>query len=321
MSAFRLLYRDVDRMPYLLALQQAAAARGLELELERHRQVGNEDWGERLKRADIDGIAENYWALVRYRAAGVPFVTVASASHVWRETLLVRPDMKTLDELRGKRLAARAAGPQIWFPAVFLQRAGLTDDVEVVQVPETETGRWGHWKRVASGDCDACFMSRLYIDEALAAGLHELPYPEFAFEGGHICPTVTENTIERDPEAVQMLVSAMFDAGEAAGSPANLMPFTERALAELRAFSPLDTPAQVERFNERLAAEVAPQPIPALEGIRNALDLVRLRFPNLAGFDPLMMWDLSFARKAQRERGLSDASAAAHVAGPMTYRP
>jgi hypothetical protein len=275
--------------------------------LVRHRQVGTEDWGERLRRGEVDAIAENYWALVRYRAAGDPFVTVASASHCWNEALLARRGIASLHDLHGKRLAARGTGPQIWFPQVFLARTGLSDTVEVVHVDEKATGRFGHWKRVASGDCDACFMTRLYLDDALAAGLHEIPYPAFAFEGGHVIPTLLQGLIERDRASVQSLVSAMFDAcASLCADAGRMLPFTEAALDGLREYSALATASEIARLSGRLAAELAPVPVPTLEGIANALDVVCARFPNLTGFNPVIMWDMSFARTALQEtRNLS----------------
>src|SRR6202030_1679351 len=96
----------------LLALQSAARAYDLDIALVRHKQIGKEDWGEALKRGEVDAIAENYWALVRYRAAGDPFITVGSAAHWWREKLLARPGIATVADLRGKRLAVRSTGPQ-----------------------------------------------------------------------------------------------------------------------------------------------------------------------------------------------------------------
>jgi ABC-type nitrate/sulfonate/bicarbonate transport system substrate-binding protein len=219
----------------------------------------------------------------------------------------VRPGITSLADLRGKRFATRAAGPQIWFPQVYFRQAGLLDEIEIVQVPEAETGRWGHWKRVADGDCAGCFMSRLYIDDALAAGLRELPYAPWPFEGGHVCPTVTEDVVARRGEDVQTLVTAMFEAcRDTSNQPPNLLPYTQAAVDDLRSYSPLATGAEIARLNERLAAEIAPSPVPRIAGVVNALEIVTTRFPELAGHDPLIMWDLSFARAAMRK--VSDAT-------------
>ena len=297
MPSLRLLYRDADRAPYLIALRTAARARGLELELVRHQQVGKEDWGEALKRGDVDAIAENYWALVRYRAAGDPFVTVASAAHWLREVLVARPGIDSIADLAGKRLAVRSTGPQQWFPGVFLAQAGLS--ATLVTIPEAETGRMGLWKAVASGDCDACFVSKLYADPPLAAGLHEIPFAPFAFEGGHIIPTTTEKFIAEHPEAVQALVDAMFDTCERIVKQEEYMGECVRlGIDELRENLALSSEPEIAQAIRRLREEVGPVPIPTLRGIQNALEVIVARFPDLAGFNPLLMWDLSFARKA-----------------------
>jgi hypothetical protein len=299
----RLLYRDVDRIPYLLALQSAARSYDLDLELVRHKQIGKEDWGEALKRGEVDAIAENYWALVRYRAAGDPFVTVGSAAHWWREKLLARPGVETVQDLKGKRLAVRSTGPQTWFPAVFLEQAGLAGDVTLVTIPEAETGRFGLWKAVASGSCDACFISTLYVDPAFEAGLREIGYAPFAFEGGHVVPTTTEDFAAEHPEAVGGLVEAMFDACERLVTRDDYMLQCVRLGRDhLEENVPVSSEPEIFRAAERLREEIGPVPVPTMRGIQNALDIVVARLPELAGFNPLLMWDLSFARKALAKR-------------------
>lgn len=299
MHSLRLLYRDADRIPYLLALQQAANVRGLDLQLVRHRQIGKEDWGEALKRGEVDAIAENYWALVRYRAAGEPFITVATAAHWLREKLLARSGITAIGDLKGKRLAVRSTGPQAWFPEVFFAQAGLAGEVEFVTIPESETGRFGLWKAVASGDCDACFVSTLYVDPPLAAGLHEIPFEPFAFEGGHIVPTTTEAFAAAHPNAVQALVDAMFDTCERfVTSDAYMLECVRLGIDELRENLTLSSESEIVRTSNRLREEIGRLPIPTLRGIQNAFEIIVARFPDLDGFNPLLMWDLSFARKA-----------------------
>src|ERR1700733_9232224 len=151
-----LLYRDVDRLAYLCPLKRVAAEKGLEIELVRHRQAGSEDWAERLLRGEIDAIAENYWGLQRFRPGGAPFVTVASSAHEWVEWLMVRGSIASIEDLRGKRFAVRDHGPQRSMPAVVFGHWGLLADIEQVVILDKEVGRWGVWKAVADGRCDAC---------------------------------------------------------------------------------------------------------------------------------------------------------------------
>ncbi len=135
--------------------------------------------------------------------------------------------------------------------------------------------------------------------------MRELPYPEWPFGGGHVCPTITEDVAARRDEDVQILVSAMFDAcRDLSNAPNGLLPYTEKCLDDLRKYSPLASDAEIVRLNERLAGEIAPFPVPTAEGIVNALAVVTTRFPELLEYDPLIVWDLSFARQLMRERGL-----------------
>lgn len=307
MNSISLLYRDVDRLPYLHALRRCALAAGLDVRLVRHVQAGSEDWSEVLRRGEVDAIAENYWALQRFRAAGEPFVTLASAAHRWMELLLVRPGIRSLEDLRGKKVAVRLTGPQASFPKVLFARLDLLDDIELVIYSEKETGRWGHWKPVVAGDCSACFMLPSYADAALAAGLTAIASPEFAFDGAHIIPTTTEAYVAANRETVRGLVGAMFEASERIASEADWLLEIVRAdcLDALREHFPLAGDAEIALFTERQRAEIAPVPIPTLEGLRNAFDVARAQYETLEGFNPLLMWDLSFARHtfAARARG------------------
>jgi hypothetical protein len=300
MLSISLVYRDVDRLPYLYALQSCARADGLEIELERHVQSGPEDWGERLKRGEVDSLAENYWGLQRFRAAGVPFVTVAAGAQTLLEYLMVRPDVKTLDDLRGKKIIIRNHGPQFSSPAVILAQLGLLNDVELVQ--ETETERWGHWKEVLDGSGDACFMTPLYAEPAFAAGLQALDYPTFPFVGGLIVPTLTESYVAANPETVSKLVRAMFAAcRRISADPAWLLDIIRtQCLEALREHFTFGGDDDVARFAHTYLGEVASDAYPTLPGLQNALEVARLQYEGLEGFNPLTMWDLSFANRVLR---------------------
>lgn len=299
----RLLYRDVDRLPYLHALKQAAQKRDLDLELVRHEQAGSEDWSARLNRGEVEAIAENYWALQRFRATGFPYATIGSAAHDWVEVLLVKPGIDSIAGLRGKRLAVRETGPQALFPTVVLERLGLLDAVEQVVLSEKSTGRWGHYKAVTEGDCDAAFMLPSYAAPALAAGLIAIPYPAFAFDGAHIIPTTTDDFVKREPALIAALVGAMFDAcASIRATPERMIELVKTCLDDLREHFTLDTDDQIRRFSAQQSAEIAANPLPTADGIRNAYDVAHVRYKELDGYNPLEMWDLSFARAAMRDR-------------------
>jgi hypothetical protein len=314
MDSLRLLYRDVDRTPYLFTLRSCAERLGLKLELIRFDMLSvatsgptGQDWGELLLSGEVDVVGENYWGLQSYRAAGRPVLCVASNTSVWTEKLVVAPGIESLDDLRGKRFALRSPGPQALLPKVWLADMGLASSVEVATYPDQEVGRWGHWKKVADGECQACFVTNVYADRALAAGLKELSYPTYPFEGGNVTLTITETMAERRPAAVQALVDAAFDATATFKSdPCTVLAIMRAECVELLAenFGELDDP-RLEWLYEVLRDELADSPLPTPEGISNARRIRLGSAPELEHYNPMIMWDLAFARRAiaKREAG------------------
>jgi hypothetical protein len=59
----------------------------------------------------------------------------------------------------------------------------------------------------------------------------------------------------------------------------------------------------MERIYGILRDELSEQPIPTLDGIANTRRMAVVRMPELKDFNPLVMWDLSFARAALARRG------------------
>ena len=291
------LYHDVDRLPYLLLIRDHALEHGLNVRFEEHRRNGKEDWAEVLRREQTDFIAESYWRLLRYGAAGAPFVAVASAVHEWTELLLARPGIASAADLRGKRVAVRGTGPQVVFPRVLFRELGW--DVESITYSEKETGRWGHWKHVIDGDCDACFMLPLYADAALAAGLHPVAYPAFPFDGAHVTVTTTDRILADKRPAFALLVRAMFETAEdVRRRPTALDSSVAEAREALSEHFDVSSGARISRLSALLREEVWEAPVPTPLGIENARLLARENYPELDGYNPLLMWDLSLAREA-----------------------
>ncbi len=317
MTVLNVLYRDVDRMPYLSTLRHCARRYDLELNLVRS-SPAYPGWADRLERGDVDVIAENYWGLQTFRARGAPFVTVASVVNRMTEMLVADNSVQTPADLRGKRLAVRGGGPQLFLPALWLADHGLLQDVELVVIPDQEVGRWGHWQRVADGSCQACFMAYLYADAPLAAGLHEVPIEPYYFEGMNVTLTTTERLIADRRADIQGLVNAAFDATHLfktdAATVLQLMRTECRDL--LAEHFDLSDDQRLTRLYEILRDELAAVPVPTPDGVRNALRIVRGEPPGRPQrgeqhyeddvvpptFNPLLMWDLSFAREALRAR-------------------
>lgn len=301
MERLKVLYRDADRTPYLFTVRRSARRLGLDLDFITA-SARDPEWSERLEREEVDIITDNYWRLQLDRARGAPFVAIATASNVFPERLFVHPSVESLGDLRGRRFAVRGVGPQRLFPRMWLKDHGLAGDVEQVVCSEDETGRWGHWKKVATGECHGCFVTDLYADAPTSAGLKEFPYERYAFADGYITLTTTEGIIDRKRDQLQVLVHAAFEASRLfkSDAPAVLEIMREESLELLKDHFDIPDDKSLEGIYLKLVEGFSDVPVPTAEGILNALRLQLDGPPDLQDFNPLVMWDFSFARTALR---------------------
>jgi hypothetical protein len=297
MSTIRILYRDYDRAPYLYTLQATAKQLGLDVVLTKAELGGR--FPEFLLEGATDFLAENYWQLQALRAKGQPLVGIATAVSNLNEKLFVHPSVRTLNDLRGKKLAIRGMGPSQLIPGLWLKDHGLGDEVQAVTVSEDEVGRWGQWKKVVTGECHGTFVTNFYQDEPRAAGLKELNTEPYGFIG-NVTLTTIESLAASRRDDVQKLVEAAFDASRLfKHDPAAAL---DICMGEPVKLLKLDGRAAMERIYRILSDELSEQPIPTAEGIANTRRMALPRMPELADFNPLVMWDLSFARAALTKR-------------------
>jgi ABC-type nitrate/sulfonate/bicarbonate transport system substrate-binding protein len=297
MSTIRVLYRDHDRAPYLYTLQTCAKRLGVDVELTKAELGGR--FPEFLLDGATDFLAENYWQLQALRAKGQPLVSVATAVSTLNEKLFVHPSIRTINDLRGKKLAIRGLGPSQLIPGLWLKDHGLADNVEGVTVSEDEVGRWGQWKKVVTGECHGTFVTNFYQDEPRKAGLKELDPEPYGFIG-NVTLTTLESFAAARRDDVQKLVEAAFEASRLfKHDPAAAL---DICMNEPAMLLKVESRAAMERIYGILREELSEQPIPTPEGIANTRRMALPRMPELKDFNPLLMWDLSFAREAARER-------------------
>jgi hypothetical protein len=296
MSTIRILYRDYDRAPYLYTLQACAKRLDLDVVLTKAELGGR--FPEYLLEGATDFLAENYWQLQALRAKGQPLVSVATAVSILNEKLFVHPSINKLADLKGKKLAIRGLGPSQLIPGLWLKDHGLAEDVAQVTVSEDDVGRWGQWKKVATGECHGTFVTNFYQDEPRAAGLKQMDPEPYGFIG-NVTLTTLESFATSQREDVQKLVDAAFAASHVfKHEPAAAM---DIFMGEPVKLLKLDGRSAMERIYGILRDELSEQPIPTPEGIANTRRMALTRMPELGDFNPLLMWDLSFARAAAKK--------------------
>jgi hypothetical protein len=222
---------------------------------------------------------------------------VATESH-----LVARPEIKEIAQLAGGTVAIRGSGrPQS--SIIALREMGLGGKVDTVIVRDSEVGRWGQWKKVVSGECVATFMSALYLPEALAAGLHELPNPgievigQFAqgcttsFAAGH--DDLMSRYVKGVIHALCLVKLKPAEALEVASEePMRLMKITDRGELE-RAFNAIVKPLQLK-------------PYPTPRAIANSYEIALAEYPGGEGLNPLAMWDTHWVKQADDSGFIDD---------------
>jgi hypothetical protein len=152
-------------------------------------------------------------------------------------------------------------------------------------------------------------MTPLYAPAAVAAGLVELPYQPYSFDGGHVTLTTTEHLAAAKQPLMQTMIDSAFDASELFAARAAVVSETIRneCADSLREHFPaVPEEAELARIEDVIRAELASVPVPTADGIATAHRMRLRQSPELASFNPLAMWDLSFARRAQQDRKPQD---------------
>lgn len=291
MERLRLLYRDYDRTPYLYTLRDRARARGVDLVLTKAELGGR--FPEFLFEGATDLLGENYWGLQGLRAKGEPIVSLATAVSTLNETLFVAPDIASIDALSGRPFAIRGEGPSQLIAKLWLQ--DKVRDAEPIVYSEKEVGRWGQWRKVVDGTCAGTFVTNFHAYKAAEAGLKALAIPPYGFIG-NVTLSTTEAIARDRAGALGELVAAAFDAHEMFRT--DFAGVLDICRGEPKELMEIDSEDELERVVGIIASELSPNPVPTPEGVANTWRMRLAKDPDLARFNPMIMWDLGFARRA-----------------------
>jgi ABC-type nitrate/sulfonate/bicarbonate transport system substrate-binding protein len=297
MPELRLKYRDIDRAPYLFLMAHMAEKNyGLKLLIDKAEQGG--PFPEYLKDGATDVLCENYWQLQNQRARGERWISVATAVCTLNEKLFVRPDVKSIDDLRGKKIAIRKTGPSQLIPQLWAQDNNL--NLEAAIYDEKETGRWGSWKKVLDGTCACGFITNFYQDDPRGAGLKELDIEPYGFIG-NVTLTTTEEIAAKRRADIQALVDAAFDASKLfREAPEAALEIFKKTGLKLRDYEG----DELKKIFGILAGELSEYPVPTAVSIHNTRRMTLFNSQELATYNTLLMWDFGFARDAMNRRGI-----------------
>lgn len=300
MQSVKLAYRDVDRLPVIFAIREMAK-RHYDLDVNVIRIHPEPEFEDSLFNGAADVLIEHLEFLYERAKHGHKISFFCAPSKGGGLHLVVPPQVRSTEEFRGKKMAIRTSG-QPYAIKLWLRGLGLDKDVEVVMVSDNEIGRWGQWKKVASGECIATFMSPLYLPAALQAGLKILPTSEIPIVG-QFAQACRADFPVKNPDLMWRYVKSVLHA------LAWLIQRPEEAFAalgpELKAGMKLADGAECKRRFDSVVSGIKIRPYPTPEAVANTYECAALEY-DCQDLNPMSLWDLHWVKQLDDE-GFIDA--------------
>ena len=300
MRTIRLAYRDHDRTPVIFCIK-AMAVRHYGVNVEVLHIEPQREFEAALFDHACDVIIEHIEYLHTEAAQGKK-ATLFCAPQIQRGLKLVVPQwFKSLDDLKGKKMAVRDLGRPHRI-TLWLRKVGLEKTVETIIVPDKEVGRWQQWRKVVSGECAACFMAPIYLPAALAAGLKTFPATEAEIvslfaqacltEFGRNNPALMRDYLKAVIHALALLIYRRDEAMEIiAQEPMRLMKLTDYS--------------ELHRQVDSIAELLQVKPYPTIEAILNTDEIAAQEYGPTVD-NPLTLWDLHWLKELDDEGFIDD---------------
>jgi len=291
MHSLTLAYRDDDRLPVIFAIREMARSH-YDLDVKVVCIKGGEEYEASLFNGAADILIEHLEYLYDEAKKGKKVMFFCAPSKGGGLDLVVPQNVHGVEEFRGKKMAVRSHG-QPHAVTLWLRMLGLDHDVATIIVHDKEVGRWGQWKKVASGECIATFMSPLYLPAALNAGLKILPVPEIPIVGHFAQACLAEFARKNEAVMVAYVKSALHALSWLVARPGESL----AALSlQLKSAMKVDNDAELKRRFDSVVGGLKVRPYPTPQAMANTYEIATIEYPNAKGLNPLALWDLHWVK-------------------------
>jgi NitT/TauT family transport system substrate-binding protein len=293
----RIIYRSNSHAPLWLVADKSGCWNKNGLDVDTSPQLVREKAVESLKTGNVDLISGNHHNLyVRNAKNGEDFVHLAQPTNNWTENkLIVRPEIGSVQDLKGKKVVADKltshAGLNIW---LYLKQEGLDVDRGDIQLFELRGSSEDRWKKVLSGEYDGTFVTIPHDSRAAKAGARVIEARAMPMIRG-VTLTTTMSFVKSHPQEVRQLTKGLVDAIHffLTRKQETLEILKEHATPILK----LQSDQEVETLYDEWAQSLERKPYPNLEAIANVFQLAVRRDPEIAGYNPLALWNTHFVRE------------------------
>jgi len=293
----RIIYRSNSHAPLWLVADKSGCWNKNGLDVDTSPQLVREKAVDSLKAGNVDLISGNHHNLyVRNAKNGEDFVHLAQPTNNWTENkLIVRPEIGSVQDLKWKTVVADKltshAGLNIW---LYLKQEGLDVDRGDIQLFEMRGSSEERWKKVLSGEYDGTFVTIPHDSRAAKAGARVIEARAMPMIRG-VTLTTTTSFVKSHAEEIRQLTKGLVDAIHffLTHKQETLEILREHATPILK----LQSDQEVETLYDEWAQSLERKPYPNLEAIANVFQLAVRRDPEIAGYNPLALWNTHFVRE------------------------
>lgn len=222
-------------------------------------------------------------------------VIVLTSTNKVPSALFTKPDIKNAEELRGKTIATGRPGAfgDTMVRYILKAKLGLTPDrdIKLVAIGEAVLA----FPALEKGVVDGASLTLPYTLVAKRMGYRELiDYDKAGVIYPYNTVTTLRQTVVKNPELVERVLKSMIEA---------IYVFKtnkERSLAVMKKYMRGAGEQILEDTYEYTKAKTEEVPMPSLEVIKSALEILSYQYPQAKQTDPNLLIDPSFVKRIEQ---------------------
>ena len=221
-------------------------------------------------------------------------VLVATITNKVTTSLFSKPEIKTVDELKGKVIATGRPGAFLDAMVRYVLRSkfGLIPDRDVKFLPSGEPSLG--LQALERGVVDAAAMSSPYMFVARKAGMRELAnFDKLGIEYPYTSVVTQRQTVAKNPELVEKFVKCIVEGIHVFKTN------KPKSLAVLKRYMKGADAEIVEQTYQATQATLEDTPHPSLQVVKGALDMLSLQYPQAKQTDANLIVEPSFMKRIE----------------------
>ncbi len=247
-------------------------------------------------------------AVVGAAAQGVYLKILSSVSSQLTHTLMASPNIKTAEQLRGKRFGIQSIGGSTWMHTMLaLEHVGLDvkrDDISLLVIGDSVL----IGQSLEVGRIDAAVLDGTLVRRLRSKGFSVIS----ELQPAHIpmlnqAIVVTQDYLQKHSDTAERIIMTLVESLAFSLAPAK-KPIVIKTM--MRRFQISDPKIAEEGYQDYLTS-VERKPMPSLDALRNIQRLMALHNPKVAGVKVEELVDSRFVRKLD-ENGFIDKVAATY---------